>query len=302
MTPTAQLRKLDFAHMDERQAIEHHNSLRTALWQRMKNGIHGSLSASPPSRRGDFNFQNTNLKTVTTRHCNGNIEDNFSMTTRIISGHNTPLSYMRKKKEKYLNQINQEQDELLQKLKRKQKQLEFRSLKASTQFDSFVLNLPQAEQPDPRTDEGAKLYGNIKKARQSMFIHKMRPLQRTQSFDSWRSEIEKQIDNGLTFELDTPSRFDKHLQLINKRKAKAADDAELELTREQNELMLASPQKVNGQGLDTQNTQISMKSDNFLKRHISEKRQQPVARKQESQLRVLEIQLQEQRADQQIEV
>lgn len=86
----------------------------------------------------------------------------------------------------------------------------------------------------------------------------------------------------MTFELDTPSRFDKHLQLINKRKAKAADDAELELTREQNELMLASPQKVNGQGLDTQNTQISMKSDNFLKRHISEKRQQPVARKQES--------------------
>jgi hypothetical protein len=52
---------------------------------------------------------------------------------------------MRKKKEKYLNQINQEQDELLQKLKHKQKQLEFRSLKASTQFDSFVLNLPQAE-------------------------------------------------------------------------------------------------------------------------------------------------------------
>jgi len=46
--------------------------------------------------------------------------------------------------------------------------------------------------------------------------------------------------------------------------------------------MMASPQKVNGQGLDTQNTQISMKSDNFLKRHISEKRQQPVARKQES--------------------
>lgn len=32
MTPTAQLRKLDFVHMDERQAIEHHNSLRTALW------------------------------------------------------------------------------------------------------------------------------------------------------------------------------------------------------------------------------------------------------------------------------
>ena len=190
-TPSAQLRKLDFVHMDERQAIEHHNSLRTALWQRMKNGIHGSLSASPPSRKGDFNFQNTNLKTVTTRHCNGNIEDNFSMTTRIISGHNTPLSYMRKKKEKYLNQINQEQDELLQKLKRKQKQLEFRSLKASTQFDSFVLNLPQADQPDPRTEEGAKLYNNIKQARQSMFIHKMRPLQRTQSFDSWRSEIEK---------------------------------------------------------------------------------------------------------------
>lgn len=142
----------------------------------MKNGIYGSQSASPPSRRGDFNFQNTNLKTVTTRHCNGNIEDNFSMTTRIISGHNTPLSYMRKKKEKYLNQINQEQDELLQKLKRKQKQLEFRSLKASTQFDSFVLNLPQAEQPDPRTEEGAKLYKNIKQARQSMFVHKMRPL------------------------------------------------------------------------------------------------------------------------------
>jgi hypothetical protein len=50
----------------------------------------------------------------------------------------------------------------------------------------------------------------------------------------------------LTFELDTPSRFDKHLKLINKRKAKAADDAELELAREQNELMLASPQKLNG--------------------------------------------------------
>ena len=46
--------------------------------------------------------------------------------------------------------------------------------------------------------------------------------------------------------------------------------------------MLASPQKVNGQGLDTQNTQISMKSDKLLTRQVPEKRQQPVARKQES--------------------
>lgn len=219
--------------------------MKTALWHKLKSGALGSLSASPIARRSDFNFQSTNLKKLKTRNSIGNIDDNFSMTTKVLSGHNTPLSYMHKKKEKYLNQINKEQDELLEKLKRKQRQLEFRSLKASHQFDSFVMNLPQAEQPDPRTH--ASLYDNIKQARESMFVHKMKPLQTTRSFDSWRSDIEKQIEGGLTFDVEMPRRFNKHLHLINERRQRAADDAELLEARDQ----FDSPEKEEGEALET---------------------------------------------------
>lgn len=80
-----------------------------------------------------------------------------------------------------------------------------------------------------------------------MFLHKMKPLQTTRSFDSWRSDIEKQIDGGLTFDVEMPRRFNKHLHLINKRKQKVADDAEFERAKDQFE----PEEKNEGEAMDT---------------------------------------------------
>ena len=66
-----------------------------------------------------------------------------------------------------------------------------------------------------------------------MYNHKMKPLHSTRSFDSWKSNIEKQVDEGLTFarseeKMRMPSRFAKHLDLIYKRKVEVVSDEQSE--------------------------------------------------------------------------
>lgn len=105
------------------------------------------------------------------KHDNGNFDDTFSQTTRILSGHNTSLTKQR------LKQVNLDQDDLLIKLKKKAHMLEIKSLSASRCFHSFVTNLEQQDMPDGATYR--RLQHAITEARQSMHIHKMRPLQST---------------------------------------------------------------------------------------------------------------------------
>jgi hypothetical protein len=54
-------------------------------------------SASPEVRHS------TNLKIVVQQYSNGNLDPTYSLTTRLISGHNTPLAYMKQKALKRVN-------------------------------------------------------------------------------------------------------------------------------------------------------------------------------------------------------
>mgnify|MGYP006906874556 CR=1 FL=1 len=114
MTPQSKIHKLEFTSMDARQTIEKHNKLSQLTVKRLlRNSAKGKYgSASPMRLKNFYNTKNTNLKVFQKNNGSGNIQDCYSLTTQVISGHNTPLTYMRKKKEK-LNQINKDQDDLL---------------------------------------------------------------------------------------------------------------------------------------------------------------------------------------------
>jgi len=47
-----------------------------------------------------------------------------------------------------LNQINRDQDELMERLKEKERRLALKSLKANRIFHSFVSNMEQTDMPD----------------------------------------------------------------------------------------------------------------------------------------------------------
>ena len=87
-----------------------------------------------------YQLNDSNLKFMM-RPDKGLLYDLGSDTTQVISGHNTPLTYQKKKKEKYLSQINKDQDDLLEHLKEKDRKLALRSLKASRLFHTFVSNM-----------------------------------------------------------------------------------------------------------------------------------------------------------------
>ena len=125
--------------MDERATIEYHNKSKLDLIHKiMKKSLNlKHKSCSPKVLKTGHNFSNSNLKFIKHRNNSGNIEDTYSMTTQIISGHNTPLAYLKKKKEK-LHQINQDQDDLLKQLREKERRLALNSVKASKLFHSFV--------------------------------------------------------------------------------------------------------------------------------------------------------------------
>jgi len=93
MTPQARLRGLDLRNMDARCTIEHHNQLRTNLLRKFTGRVQGQCKSASPARfKGEFNTHNTNLKVFKYRNCSGNLEDAFTVTTQVISGHNTPLA------------------------------------------------------------------------------------------------------------------------------------------------------------------------------------------------------------------
>jgi len=64
---------------------------------------------------------------------------------------------MRKRREKVVNRINQEQDDLLAQLRAKERKLAMKNLKASRIFDGFVGNLEQQGTPDRRVNRAASL-------------------------------------------------------------------------------------------------------------------------------------------------
>ena len=234
MTPQAKLGTLDLRNMDARCTIERHNQLRTNLLRKFSGQFQGKCKSASPARfRAGFNTQNTNLKVFKYRNCSGNLEDAFTVTTQVISGHNTPLTQMRKRREKFLNQINDQQDELLAQLRAKEAKLALKNLKASRIFDGFVSNLEQQGTPDRRANPSGSLkrHGTVGRlddadtedpveaARQSMYTHKLKPLHTTASFHSWRSDIQRSIDEGVVFsepraDRKVPRRFDKHLTQV----------------------------------------------------------------------------------------
>ena len=112
-TPHHSLKKLDLHSMDERSFIEQHSQLRNELIlmdsQKQRGGRLGqSQTLSPPCMKHNLMMKSTTLKFKVEKLSNGNIEDIYSQTTRIISGHNTPLPSMQKTREKYLTQINKD--------------------------------------------------------------------------------------------------------------------------------------------------------------------------------------------------
>lgn len=152
-TPRHQLKKLDLNNLDERACIEQVSLLKNQLLNSTKtkqNGRFGQAqSLSPPSMKHNLMMKSTNLKFFVNKQSSGNQEDLYSQTTRIVSGHNTPLPYHQKTREKYLNQINKDQDDLLVQLRQKQKRLECRSLNASRLFETFQSKMKQTETYDP---------------------------------------------------------------------------------------------------------------------------------------------------------
>lgn len=168
--------------MDARQTIEKHNELHeSAIRKLLQNSARGRYgSASPARLRNFYNTSNTNLKVLYNRNNSGNIQDCYSVTTQVLSGHNTPLTYLRKKKEK-LNQINKDQDDLLAQLRERERRAAASTLKASKIFHDFVSNLDGHEtRSDPASY--SKLKESVENARHSMYIHKMKPLQSSKSF------------------------------------------------------------------------------------------------------------------------
>jgi hypothetical protein len=107
----------------------------------MKNKLKESQSYSPKFKGHNLQQKNTNLKFFTKRNNSGNIEASYSQTTLILSGNNTPLAYMNKKKEKFLKQINKDQDELMELLLVKKRMLDFKNLQPNKLFNSFVTNM-----------------------------------------------------------------------------------------------------------------------------------------------------------------
>jgi hypothetical protein len=139
----------------------------------------------------------------------------------VVSGHNTPLTYMKKKKEK-LNQINKDQDDLLAQLRERERRAGLNAVKASKIFHDFVSNL---EGNDTHSDEASynKLKQGVEKARHSMYIHKMRPLQSCRSFQSWRGSVERQMEAGHSFseskpKFRMPRHYRKHLKETERRR------------------------------------------------------------------------------------
>ena len=123
MTPRQHLKSLDLNFMDERTCIEQVSQLKAQMLKdQMLAGSAQSRrrdlddedsrgqaqSHSPPHMKHNLLAKSTNLKHYTQKHSNGNIEELYSQTTRFVSGHNTPLTYMRKTREKHLSQINKE--------------------------------------------------------------------------------------------------------------------------------------------------------------------------------------------------
>ena len=60
---------------------------------------------------------------------------------------------MRKNREKFLNQIDKDQDELLEQLKAKERKLALKNLKASRIYDDFITNLESHDMPDVEDDK-----------------------------------------------------------------------------------------------------------------------------------------------------
>jgi len=143
LTPKCRLR---FNILDERATIEEHNrcKLRTSMQKIKKQDVQNS-SASPRICKGDYNLSNTTLKMYQQKHNGGNLEEAYSQTTRIISGHNTSMTKHK------IQQVIQDQDDLLSKLKRKALNLELKSAKASRVFFSFTSNLETNDMPDQET-------------------------------------------------------------------------------------------------------------------------------------------------------
>ena len=107
--------------MDERDTILEHYSAKTKLIKRWKSRV----SCSPILRKRSHDGYNlsphTNLRSVVDLKNNGCPDDQFSLSTRLISGHNTPLPNMT---HAALFEINKDQDDLLAKLKKKEQMLE----------------------------------------------------------------------------------------------------------------------------------------------------------------------------------
>ena len=67
--------------------------------------------------------------------------------------------------------------------------------------------------------DGTEMDDPVEAARQSMYTHKLKPLHTTASFHSWRSDIQRSIDQGGVFvepgvDPKAPRRFDKHLTQV----------------------------------------------------------------------------------------
>ena len=71
-------------------------------------------------------------------------EDALSMTTQIISGHNSPLPYMRKQ-DSGLLKINLEQNDLLTRLRAREHKLAQKELKASKLMHDFESRMEQVD-------------------------------------------------------------------------------------------------------------------------------------------------------------
>ena len=116
-------------------------------------------------------------------------------------------------------------------LKEKEKRLAVKNLQASRLFHTFVSQMGQTEMPDEETYK--KLTRTIDQARKNMERTKMKPLQTTRSFESWRHSIEKSVEKGLTYyeprtAHSMPKRFEKHLIEVKKRRQQMDIDSELE--------------------------------------------------------------------------
>ena len=114
----------------------------------------------------------------------------------MISGHNTPLPSLQKTREKYLTQINKDQDDLLQQLKKKQTLLEFGSMNASRLLETFRTKM---KQPDLFLPDRQKTEAVIHGAFRDFHRTKLKPLHSTRSFSQRRSEIEKHLELGYSF-------------------------------------------------------------------------------------------------------